>query len=187
MKESQLNLYKLIILTPLLYPKHRGFTIWNLLNIAISSTYPYSKEINKYNANNTAAVFFSSMCYYLIDPKNFIKWLKKENISHIIEKIVHCLPFLYYLKEGYYDYSDYKLSTMSLASELVWAYSCGNNFLIKNDMYYKMDKRRYWYCCWMMAVLGHYLNVIPIKNVLESMFSKIKTDDFRYHKHLYLV
>ena len=153
MKNSQLNLYKFCILTPLIYPKNRGFTIWNLLNIVITSTYPYSKKISKYNANNTAAVFFGSMCYYIIDPKNFIKWLKKENISHIIEKIVHIVPFLYYLKEGYYDYSDYKLSTLSLSFELLWGYFCGNKFFNKSDLYYEMNNKKNWYFCWFMAMI----------------------------------
>lgn len=150
------ELRKIFLLTPMLYSKERGFTIWNLYNLIISLHYPENYELQKFNANNTASIFFGSFTYYLINKKNFFTWLESKNCSHLSEKIIHIGPFLYYMKRGYYDKPNYKLSFLSFLYQLIWSYTAGNNIIDKSDIYYKMDHYYKWYYVWLLNICGHF-------------------------------
>ena len=152
-------LQRFILLTPLLHSNDRGFTIWNLCNIILSSQYPENKQLQIFNANNSSAVFFGSMSCYLINNKNFHIWLKKEKISHLTEKIVHIAPFLYYLRKGYYNETRYSITILSIMYELMWSYFTGKNIIDKSDIYIKMNKYYKWYICWCMIIYGHFFKI----------------------------
>ena len=152
-------LQRFILLTPLLYSKNRGFTIWNLCNIILSTQYPNNKQLQKFNANNSSAVFFGSLTCYLINNKNFHLWLKKENISHLSEKIVHIAPFLYYLRKGYYNETRYSTTTLSVIYELMWSYFTGKHMIDKSDIYTNMNKYYKWYIAWCMIIYGHFFKI----------------------------
>ena len=151
--------YKIFILTPLLYPNNRGFTMWNLCNIAITQLYSNDTRINKFNANNSAYVLFGSLIYYITSPKEFNKWLLQENFSHLSEKLVHVLPFIYYVHNNYYNKFDVKMSIMTALYEILWSYKTGNNIINKEDIYYKASSKIVWYYVWMSKLYGHFFNI----------------------------
>ena len=147
---------KMLLITPLLHSKQRGFTIWNLYNIILSKQFPHNETIEKFNANNSAAAFFGSLTYYIINKENFFLWLKQEGFSHTSEKIIHVVPFFYYLLNGYYNKSNYKISFLSLLYELTWSYTTGKHIFNKTDIYYKMKKPFDWYYVWSFITYGHF-------------------------------
>ena len=150
---------KLIMFTPLLYPKNIGFTRWNFTNMAISLLYPNNNTLNKFNANNSAAVLFGSLIYYITNRENFFLWLKRWNISHTSEKIGHTLPFLYYLYNGDYKKLDFDMSVISLMYELVWSSWNGKDLLNKEDLYYPVKYHITWYLEWICATYGHFFTL----------------------------
>ena len=151
-------LYRIFALTPFLYPNNIGYTRWNFCNLLISHVCDPNKSLSKFNANNSAAVLFGSLLYYITSPDEFHQWLKKHNISHLSEKIGHFLPFLYYLYLGEYQKTDYKLSFLSLLYELIWSSRCGNHLINKQDVYHKAKNPFYWYLIWIAACYGHFFN-----------------------------
>ena len=153
---------KIVMLTPLLYPNNRGFTMWNLCNIAITQLYSNDermKRLNKFNANNSAAIMFASLVFYITSPKQFKQWLIQENFTHLSEKLVHILPFIYYLQNGYYKKCDAKISMMSMFYEIIWSYKTGNNIINKEDIYYKASSIIVWYYVWICKLYGHFFNI----------------------------
>jgi hypothetical protein len=150
--------YRIMALTPLLYPNNIGFTRWNFCNLLISHVCNPNKSLTKFNANNSAAVLFGSILFYATSPIEFHQWLHKHNISHAYEKIGHFLPFLYYLYLGEYKNTDYKLSISSLLYELAWSARCGNHLINKEDVYHNANKSIYWYFIWIGICYGHFFN-----------------------------
>ena len=162
---------KLIAITPILYPKNIGFTRWNFTNMAISFLYPKSDALDKFNANNSAAILFSSMIYYLTNKDNFYLWLKKVNISHSSEKIGHFLPFFYYLYNGKYRKFDLNMGVVSLMYELIWSSLNGKSIINKEDIYYGATYRVTWYLVWIFATCGHFftLDNKPMPKLLTKL------------------
>tara|TARA_B100000575_G_C23123872_1_gene650807 strand:+ start:442 stop:1011 length:570 start_codon:yes stop_codon:yes gene_type:complete len=158
---------KLVILTSVLYPKNRGYTMYNLTNIALSKLYNSPVEFEKFNANSSAAVLFGCLAYHILDPVNFNKWLKQEGINMTSEKIVHILPFIYYWKQGYYYTPNYKISALSLIYELIWAYRCAGG-LNMTVLYHKLNKHIYWSYVWLVTAIGHF-NYIDNKFVCKLL------------------
>ena len=156
--------YKIMMLTPLLYPNDIGFTRWNYCNLLLSHVYGPNKTLTKFNANNSAAVLFGSLVYYILSPTEFHVWLKRVNISHWSEKVGHFLPFIYYLCLGAYNKPHYKTSVLSFIYELSWSASCGKHLLDKSDMYNKPKYNEFWYVIWMNILWGHFFNTrhIPL-------------------------
>ncbi len=149
---------KYIILSSLyLLNKDRGFTIWNLRNIAISMIYS-NKRIDKFNANNSAAALFGITCCHMISPDRFMDWLKKEDISLFNEKAVHFLPFLYYLWKGEYSYKRDDISAVSLLYNIFWSWNTGKDLINKGDVYAKCDHEMDWWLIWMWIIYGHFFN-----------------------------
>ena len=147
---------KYIILSSLyLLNKDRGFTIWNLRNIAISMICS-NKRIDKFNANNSAAALFGITCCHMISPNRFIEWLKKEDITLLHEKAVHILPFLYYLYKGEYSYKRDDISAVSLLYNLFWSWNTGKHLIDKGDVYAKCEYNTDWWLIWIYIVYGHF-------------------------------
>lgn len=146
---------KLIILSSILYPTDRGYTWYNLTNIALSKLYNCPPEFEKFNANSSAAVLFGCLAYHILDPVNYNKWLKQEGTSMISEKIIHTVPFLYYWKKGYYGTPNYKISVLSLFYELMWAYRCAGGLNVA-VLYSPLQKDVYWYYVWFCIIIGHF-------------------------------
>ena len=153
------NLSNVIIFTPFLYAKNRGFTIWNIYNILLSLQYPSNDIIHKFNANNTAAIFFGSLTWHLLNQKYYYIWLEKENYSMSNEKITHIIPFIYYYYKGYYNTFNFDISILSLIYELIWTYTCGEHLFNKQDIYYKMEDEYRWYIVWTLAFIGQFFNI----------------------------
>ena len=163
--------YRIMTLTPLLYPNNIGFTRWNFCNLLISHVCDTNKSLTKFNANNSAAVLFGSILYYVSSPTEFHQWLKKCNISHSSEKLGHFLPFLYYLYLGEYKKTNYKISILSLLYELIWSARCGNHIINKEDVYHKAKNNFSWYLMWMAATYGHFFNSYNIST--SKLLSKL--------------
>lgn len=157
--------YKFIFLTPLLYPNNRGFTIWNICNIVISQLYKNNDKLNKFNANNSAAALFGSLIYYITSPVEFQKWLEQENFSHLSEKLVHSLPFIYYLYNGHYNFINIKISLLSALYEFIWSYKTGKNIINKEDIYYRASYKNVWYFIWSFIIYGHFFTTKSISKL----------------------
>ena len=150
---------KLIMFTPFLYPKNIGFTRWNFTNMVISLLYPKNDTLDKFNANNSSAILFGTMIYYLTNRDNFYLWLKKWNISHSSEKIGHFLPFLYYFFKGKYNTYDFDMGMVSLMYEILWSSWNGKSIINKEDLYYPVKYHVTWYLVWIFATWGHFFTV----------------------------
>lgn len=165
---------KLVILTSILYPKDRGYTSYNLTNMALSKLYNCPVEFEKFNANSSAAVLFGCLAYHILDPDNYNKWLKQEGTNMISEKLLHITPFLYYWKQGYYDTPNYKISVLSLIYELIWAYRCAGG-LNMTVLYHKLGKDIYWYYVWLVIAIGHfsYIDNKFVRKLLKGAMLRI--------------
>ena len=152
------EIMKIICFTPLLYPKNKGYTIWNLLNITISMLKENNEYVNKFNANNSAAVFFGALMYHVNHPHTFRLWLKKDNYSLYSEKFVHILPIAYYYVQGYYSSSNILVSILSIFYQYLWTTNCGKNKIDKGDLYYPLHTQLDWYIIWIFIVYGHFFN-----------------------------
>lgn len=162
---------KLILLSSILYPKDRGYTLYNLTNMVLSKLYESPVEFEKFNANSSAAVLVGCLVYHILDPVNYNKWLKKEDTNMISEKIVHTLPFLYYWKKGYYNTPNYKISILSLMYQLMWAYRCCNGINM-GKLYSPLKKYVYWYYIWFFTIIAHfnYINNKCVRKLLKGSF-----------------
>ena len=160
---SKLSTYsplpQIVVLTPFLYPNNIGYTLWNALNIVVSLAYPTNKHMQKFNANNSAAVLWGVIAYQHTNPENFSLWLANSNIAPLIEKCVHVAPFLYYLREGYYSKPNTKLSCLSLLYELMWAWRTGKFLLDKSDIYNAARGSADWYFIWLVIAWGHFFDI----------------------------
>lgn len=147
---------KIIFFTPLIYPHNIGFTKWNFMNLILATSNPNDKLLYRFNANNSAAVLFGSLTFYVTNQKNFKLWLKDKKISHFSEKVGHTIPFLFYLYGNAFDKQHYLSSILSLSYQLVWSSLSGKHIFIKDDIYYKAKYRITWYLCWIFIFYGHF-------------------------------
>ena len=147
--------YKIAILTPLLYPNNRGFTMWNISNIVISKLYDKNKMLDKFNANNSASVLFGAIMFSITSPNEYTQWLKNMEISQITEKLIHFLPFIYYLFINEYNYFNIKISLLTMLYELLWSYKTGKHIFCKDDVYYPLKYKYKWVVIWVFILYGH--------------------------------
>ena len=150
------DILKIICFTPLLYPKERGYTIWNFLNIILTIFKKNNDYVHKFNANNSAAVFFGAIMYHVYHPIEFNEFLKKDNYSLVTEKTFHILPVVYYYYRGYYSTTNVPMSFLSLFYEYTWANMCGKYILDKGDLYYPLKAHLDWCILWVFISYGHF-------------------------------
>tara|TARA_Y100001958_G_C21044832_1_gene413166 strand:+ start:282 stop:584 length:303 start_codon:yes stop_codon:yes gene_type:complete len=94
----------------------------------------------------------------MISPDRFMDWLKKEDISLFHEKVVHFLPFLYYLWKGEYSCKRDDISAVSLLYNIFWSWNTGKYLINKGDVYAKCDHEMDWWLIWMWIIYGHFFN-----------------------------